>query len=226
MFLLIGSCIRIWQTVTLNYYVPNYFKVYPQQADLFQYTNAAALFLGCLLANIISAGICELFDQYAMTKPLICVVKALIDIPCCAFVFLQQDNFWLSMVSLFCQYLLGRGWSAPAISMLQTVVDPSIKGITISIYLFVSTVISSFSSVALGELIFYLNLSPEKTPKEYGQLIAYSTIIPCIICIPFFLLSGFKYRQIKLAEKEKSEGHDKDENNLFTRQLTVNNNEC
>ena len=64
------------------------------------------------------------FDKYYMTKPLLCMIKSAIDIPCLIMVYLQQDSFIVSVVGLLLEYTLAKGWSGPAISMLQTVVPP------------------------------------------------------------------------------------------------------
>lgn len=104
------------------------------------------------------------------------------------------------MGGLCTEYLLAKGWSAPAISMLQTVVDPKIKGTAVAMFMFVASVISSFAAVLLGNLIAEFDYSPEETPAEYGNLLAAATILPCILSMPCFLIAGFRYRAVKNAQ--------------------------
>ena len=56
------------------------------------------------------------------------------------------------MVGLGAEYLLAKGWTAPAIYMLQIVVDKRIKGVAVAMFLFVSTVVASFSATTMGSL--------------------------------------------------------------------------
>jgi len=104
------------------------------------------------------------------------------------------------MGGLCAEYLLAKGWSAPAISMLQTVVDPRIKGTAVAMFMFVASVISSFAAVLLGSLIAKFDYDPQKTPAQYGNLLAAATILPCILAMPCFLIAGYRYRTVKNAQ--------------------------
>lgn len=103
------------------------------------------------------------------------------------------------MGGLCLEYLLAKGWSGPAISMLTAVVDPRIKGTAVAMFMFSASIISSFSAVLLGNLIEKFGYSPHETPSEYGNLIAIATILPCIIAMPCFLVAGYRYRAIKIS---------------------------
>jgi len=46
------------------------------------------------------------------------MAKAGVDIPCCALIYLQQSNFWISFSGLSGEYLFAKGWTSPAIQML------------------------------------------------------------------------------------------------------------
>jgi len=46
----------------------------------------------------------------------------------------------------------------------------------------------------------HYGLDPIEEPKEFGQLIAYCTIIPCILAIPCFYIAGVKYSWYKFHE--------------------------
>ena len=59
-----------------------------------------------------------------MTIPIICAVKAAVDIPFCLMTYFQQSNFMLSVSGVYLQLVFGKGWTAPTILMLKTTVDP------------------------------------------------------------------------------------------------------
>lgn len=109
------------------------------------------------------------------------------------------------MAGLCAEYLLAKGWTAPAIYMLQTVVDKRIKGVAVAMFLFVSTVVASFSATTMGSLTGSLGYDPRHTPHEYGNLLAIITITPCAISIPCFLVAGCKFKSIQ-AEKDAKDG--------------------
>ena len=92
-----------------------YFKVYPKNDKEFSYYNALGVFVCTILTNFITMGINKCFEKHDMTLPLIVFFKSLIDIPCCAIIFMNQNNFYLSMFGLLSEYLLAKGWSSPVI---------------------------------------------------------------------------------------------------------------
>ena len=87
--LLIGSSFKVWQTITMAFYLSMYFKVYPQNDKEFSYYNALGVFFCTILTNFITMGINKCFEKYDMTIPLIVFFKSLIDIPCCALIFMN-----------------------------------------------------------------------------------------------------------------------------------------
>jgi len=174
----------------MSYYIPEYFKVYPTENQIFSAINGVAAFVCGVTTNIISGVIMIKFDKYHMTKPLLCLFKSVVDIPCLCMIYLQQGSFIVSVVGLICQYTFGKGWSGPAISMLQTVVPPQIKGTAVAMFMFFSAILSSFTSIIIGGVTTSFNLSPEDTPRQYGLVIALMVISPSIISIPFFYLAG------------------------------------
>ena len=99
------------------------------------------------------------------------------------------------------EYALAKGWSGPAISMLQTVVQPQIKSTAVAMFMFFSAILQSFSSVLIGGVTTSMNLSPEETPKQFGIVIACVTITPSFLSIPFFYFAGKKYSEAKRAEE-------------------------
>jgi hypothetical protein len=53
-----------------------------------------------------------------MTTPLICIFKAIIDVPLLGMMFLQQGNFNLTMVGVIGEYFFAKGWTSPTVLML------------------------------------------------------------------------------------------------------------
>ena len=67
-------------------------------------------------------------------------------------------------------------------------------------FMFFSAFLASFTSVIVGAVTTDLDLSPETTPKQYGQVIAIVTILPSIAAVPLFYFAGRKYAAAKNAE--------------------------
>ena len=110
--------------------------IYPNEQDIFSKLSGVGFFVGTFMANIMSAAIVEKCGDNVMTTPLIAVFKAIIDIPLLGMIYLQQDSFKLAMAGILGEFLFAKGWTSPVLLMLQTVVDPSIKGITTAMFLF------------------------------------------------------------------------------------------
>lgn len=55
-------------------------------------------------------------------------------------VFLCNNQFWISMTGLFVEYLLSTAWGQPAIGILSTVCDPSVRGTAVSVFFFLITI--------------------------------------------------------------------------------------
>ena len=72
-------------------------------------------------------------------------------------------------------------------------VDKSILGTSVAIFMFSGTIIASCSTFLTGYFSSKFDLSPTETPKEYGYLLAAFTIIPDILAMPCFLAAGYKY---------------------------------
>lgn len=148
-------------------------------------------------------------DKYGaniMTTPLICVVKGILDLPMICMMFLQQSMFYLTIGGIVGEYFLARGWTSLTVYMLQTVVDPSIKGITVAMYLWFKTIVGAIAPLAFEKLYSYYDASPVDNKQGFGNLMSVMTIIPCAISIPLFYVGGLKYKDIKIEiEKTKSQ---------------------
>ena len=117
------------------------------------------------------------------------------------------------MSGVIIQVTIVKGWIASAIYILQTTSDPSVKNLSVASFMFVQNVINTLSSFSVGKLSAYLKVNPISTPHQYGDLITLLSVGPCIMSIPFFIISGLKMRKL-LSE-------DKEEEPLLYRRLTM-----
>ena len=100
--------------------------------------------------------------------------------------------------------------------MLQTVVDPKIKGTAVAMFMFVTTAMSSVSSVAINPIIEGKELDPSRPEhrREYGHLLAYFTMIPCAVAIPCFYMAGRRYRAVKEAQAAAGEAEEAEQEEI------------
>lgn len=67
--------------------------------------------------------------------------------------------------------------------------------------LFTITLAASIAPPLLGSIMKNYDISPDKTPKEYGQFLAYASILPALLAIPCFYMSGLRFRDIKMQQR-------------------------
>ena len=129
-----GCMFRLIETAAISIQQDNFFSVYvklyrhPNEEeisghpygskfddhyqDLYAGIMSVASFLAALLANLMSGVIISHFEKKSeMTIPLICVIKAAIDIPFCLMSYMQVTNFPLYMAGNILQLLLAKGWT-------------------------------------------------------------------------------------------------------------------
>ena len=79
----------MWETATISFFQQKYFNVYPEKLQLYASIVAIASFLGSIVSNFISGLLVDYFGpKSAMTIPIICFIKSLLDIPFCAMTYL------------------------------------------------------------------------------------------------------------------------------------------
>lgn len=104
------------------------------------------------------------------------------------------------MIGLFIEYLLSTGWGQPAIGILSTVCDPSIRGTAVSVFFFLITIFGVVAPMGYQAMFNIYGLNPYEEPREFGIMVALCTIIPCILAIPCFYVAGVKYSWYKYHE--------------------------
>ena len=134
--ILAGCSFRLYETAIVSFFQQKYFKVYQSQYSTYSTLMTFGTF-GCgIIANSLSGIILDFFDKKSeMTLPILCAVKALINVPFCIMTYMQQSNFYLSIVGIYCMLLFAKGWTAPAILMIKTVSDPSVESIAVAMFL-------------------------------------------------------------------------------------------
>lgn len=156
---------------------------------------------GSFICTLGTAIISDRYDNINyMTKAYICLATTFISIPCCLMIYLTNDNFWVCMTGLFIEYLLSTGWGQPAISILSTVCDASIRGTAISVFFFLITIFGVICPYGYIAIQNTYGLDYNEEPREFGILIACCTCIPCVLALPCFYIAGVKYSWFKYHE--------------------------
>jgi len=70
----------------------------------------------------------------------------------------------------------------------------------VAMFLFFQTIVGSISPLIFGYLQEEKSLDPNTNADLLGKYLSAFTIIPCALSIPFFLIGGCKYRNIKVAQ--------------------------
>lgn len=80
-------------------YEQKFFGIYLDKFMLYNNIMIYANMFGSLLSAIITGAVVEKFSSiYLNTIPLVCIIKATIDIVCTFFIFDQQSSFWTAIV--------------------------------------------------------------------------------------------------------------------------------
>ena len=125
----------------MGLFTNEYFKVYPDQDYMFQLLSTVSGLIGTFICTLGTAVISDRYDNVNyMTKAYICVFTTMISIPCCMMIYLCQSSFTVSMTGLFIEYLLSTGWGQPAIGILSSVCEPSVRGTAISVFFFLISI--------------------------------------------------------------------------------------
>jgi len=193
--------LRTQQGIAMGLFTHQYFLFYPGTEDTFSMASSVSGLIGAFICTMATGLICDRYDNYNyMTKAYICIFCTTVSIPCCMMIYLCTTNFWVSMTGLFIEYLLSTGWGQPAIGILSTVCDPSVRGTAVSVFFFLITIFGVIAPKGFAKMQDYYGLDPIHEPKEFGYLVALCTIIPCILALPCFYIAGVKYSWYKYHE--------------------------
>lgn len=79
--------------------------------------------------------------------------------------------------------------------MISFVADKNIKGVAIAMLMIIMTVVAACATLTLGALADKFGFKPtDDTKKQYGNLVAATTILPSLLAIPCYLMAGLKYK--------------------------------
>lgn len=121
--------------------------------------------MGTFLCTLGTAIISDRYDNVNyMTKAYICIITTAISIPSCALCYLTQNYFWVSLSGLFIEYTLSSAWGQPAIGILSSVVDSSIRGTAISMFFFVISIFGVVAPYGYLAIQNHYGLDPEEEP--------------------------------------------------------------
>jgi hypothetical protein len=99
--ILIGCFLRLWETGIIGFYMSEYFSIYNKEYQTYSDFTAIGSFVGGLFSTFTSGLIVDFFEKRSeMTIPMLCVIKALIDLPLCVMTYYQQQNFWVSLIGV------------------------------------------------------------------------------------------------------------------------------
>lgn len=159
---LVGIICRIWETAISSNFLSAYMKCYTDdvadehevwQNQWYPSLVSGAVLIGSVFSNVMSAFVIGLFDaENPMAIPYVVAVRHIIDIPCLYMIFINQNQFWVAIAGYYCQQLFAKGWTAPALLMLKSVVDKEVSSLSIGIFLFTVNIDYSFALGAAGSV--------------------------------------------------------------------------
>lgn len=204
-WILLAACLRTLQGIAMTSFNTSYFSIYdednPDIEYIHQMWSQIAGLVGTFICTMGTAIICDRYDNYNyMTKAYVCIFCTFVSIPCCMMIYLCTTNYAFSMFGLVVEYTLSTGWGQPAIGILSTVCDPSVRGTAVSMFFFLTTIFSVIAPNAFHAVEHYYGLHPKHETEEFGRMICAFTVIPCILAIPCFYIAGVKYSWYKYHE--------------------------
>ena len=118
------------------------FEVYTSKdetyTDKYSIYSAIAVLTGSFTSNFLSIFLIKILGEAnPMTIPYVCIARHVVDLPALFMIFWIQDNFYVSVGGFFLQQILAKGWTAPALLMLKSVVPPEVASLSIGIFLLV-----------------------------------------------------------------------------------------
>mmetsp|Transcript_15275 Transcript_15275/g.19670 ORF Transcript_15275/g.19670 Transcript_15275/m.19670 type:complete len:272 (+) Transcript_15275:1194-2009(+) len=153
-FIFVASGLRFFGGFAIASFLPIFFKrKYPDENVLYGTLNAFVVSVGGALSATLGGWVTDKYSQVFDER-----VK--VWIPAVAFVLgfgpffvvLFADNFYLSMAALFFEYILAECWFGPVIAIIQNRIPAEARGITISVFLFIASMVGNISPLLIGHL--------------------------------------------------------------------------
>ena len=191
--------------------MPSYFNnIYSDKKTEYAVLNAAIVSF-CGFCSAYAGGyISDVYEKKGvfMTKAYVCIFAGLAGIPTSYFCLWFQNNFWFSITFLALEYLFAESWFSPAIAMVLNTISPENRGFAVSVYIFTCTIAGTLATWLLGLLSAkyvgeMTNDDGTKSPihpEYFGYILFYFILISYGGSLPFFILAGRNYTQVKRKE--------------------------
>lgn len=194
----VAGSFRFFGGYAIGYYMPSYFGNIPDYKDKYNTyltLNAFVVSVGGFTSAIAGGFISDKLEKRIPTiKSWVCIFGSLLGCPMIAVCLLVQNNFAVSIIFLFFEYLVAECWTGPAITLLINAISPQNKGFAVSAYLFFATLSGTLSTFLLGQFSdsYQLTLYPER----YGYILCAFVFFSYLGSIPFFYLAGRSYEDL------------------------------
>jgi hypothetical protein len=199
---LLGIFFRQFETSVSSTLMTKAFEVYTSinlsYTHLYSTWTAFAILTGSFTSNFFSIFLIQMLgEDNPMTVPYVCISRHVVDIPALFLMFYVQNNFYLSIAGFFIQQILAKGWTAPALLMLKSVVPAEVASLSIGIFLLVVSVDYSVSIEAIQAVVGALHLKPNHSGGEYGDVVFWFCAVPAAIAIPLFYFAGISSKGLQ-----------------------------
>ena len=99
--------------------------MYPTFKTQYGLYSAAVVAICGFLSTVLGGLASDKFEKKSrMTKALVCIFGAVLGLPAIAACVLTTNNFYLSVAMMAIKYLVSECWMSPAITMMQSTVEP------------------------------------------------------------------------------------------------------
>jgi len=153
LLLFIAAPLRFLGGFAIGTFLPQYYnRRFPEYSSAYSTLNALIVSLGGVSSAYLGGAATDRLRSRDRRAP--AIVPALSSffglIP--FFGVMYADDFGTSIFCLFLEYLIAESWFGSALSIMQERVPANARGVTISIYLFISGLVGSVAPALLGHL--------------------------------------------------------------------------
>jgi MFS family permease len=142
---LLAVAAREWGTKLSIEYDQRFMSAHVQEYKLYNQMMTFSVVILIVVVNLASGAVVETFSaKHAMTIPLLCIGKALGEFVGMCFMF-TTDSFWVSVGGKYIQLLFGKGWTAPALLVIKTILPEDLVCYSVSIYCIVADIMDSLA---------------------------------------------------------------------------------
>ena len=149
------------------------FEVYTSKdssyTDKYSIYTSVAILTGSTISNLFSVFLISVLgEDNPMTIPYVCIARNIFDIVALYMMFWVQDSFYVSIIGFYIQQIVGEGWYAPALMMLQSVVPPEVASLTIGLSLLVVCLDYTVSIMIFSAVVSAYNFTTDCCNGSFG----------------------------------------------------------